>query len=360
MIKRKKILAISSSNTGGGPSHIFFLNEILQDEVDIYLAMPKIDLTSTNFNSNKYLQISERRISIKDIFKLIVFAKKNKIDIIHSHGKGAGLLGRIIKIFLMKPLIYTFHGIHTECLNKYEKIIYILYENITGFMDDEKIFVSKSERDQAKKLKIFFKDNYSIINNASKEMNFQNDNLKNQIYKMSFGNSKINIVSICRLVEQKNIFEIFDIAKYLPNYNFLILGDGILYNKSKEYIKKKGIKNVFLLGKQKEIYKYLYSAELFLSTSLYEGHPISVIEAISVGIPVIASNVTGNCDTIKHGYSGFFYKLGDVKEASNFIEKIINNPDLRKKLSINAFNTHRELFSTKKLKKSYTSIYRKY
>ena len=128
MIKRKKILAISSSNTGGGPSHIFFLNEILQDEVDIYLAMPKIDLTSTNFNSNKYLQISERRISIKDIFKLIVFAKKNKIDIIHSHGKGAGLLGRIIKIFLMKPLIYTFHGIHTLCLSRLEKFLYIFYE----------------------------------------------------------------------------------------------------------------------------------------------------------------------------------------------------------------------------------------
>ena len=125
---KTKILLISASGkTGGGPSHIFLLKELLKDEFDFYLAMPFIDPKIQNYNKKKYLQISERRISLIDILRLIIFSRKNSIDIIHAHGKGAGLIARIIKIFLNKPLIYTFHGIHTLCLNRFNKFLYILY-----------------------------------------------------------------------------------------------------------------------------------------------------------------------------------------------------------------------------------------
>ena len=118
----------------------------------------------------KYLQISERRISLIDILRLIKFSRKNSIDIIHAHGKGAGLIARIIKIFLQKPLIYTFHGIHTHCLSRLNRFLYIFYENITGWLDDEKVFVSKSERKQTKYFKIFIGKNNCIINNSTREM----------------------------------------------------------------------------------------------------------------------------------------------------------------------------------------------
>ena len=357
---KKRILLISSSNTGGGPSHIFLLREIFKNEIDFYLAMPQINTSIHDLKSNKYIQICERKISLIDIYNLIVFVKKNKIEIIHSHGKGAGVLGRIIKIFLRKTHIYTFHGIHTKCLSRFGRFIYILYENIAGWIDDEKIFVSSSEKDQAVKLKIYFRKNFSIINNATKKMKIKKDILINRNHMININNKNKNIVSICRLVEQKNIFEIFNIARNLPIYNFLILGDGYLYNQAKEYLKNKKINNVYLLGNQKEIFKYLYSAELFLSTSLYEGHPISILEAISIGIPILASRVTGNIDTIQHGNSGFLYELGNIREAVSYINKILNDSDIRKRLSINAFKIHRERFTTEKLKDSYLSLYRKY
>ena len=73
----------------------------------------------------------------------------------------------------------------------------------------------------------------------------------------------------------------------------MILGDGYLYYQAKEYLKNEKINNVYLLGNQKDIFKYLYSADLFLSTSLYEGHPISILEAISIGIPVVHLKLLG-------------------------------------------------------------------
>ena len=152
---KTKILLISSSGkTGGGPSHIFLLKELLKDQFDFYLAMPFLKSKSNNYDKKKYLDISERKASFVDIIKLIIFSRKNSIDIIHAHGKGAGLIARIIKIFLHKPLIYTFLGIHTNCLSRFNRFLYIFYENISGWLDDEKVFVSLSERELSKYLKI--------------------------------------------------------------------------------------------------------------------------------------------------------------------------------------------------------------
>ena len=121
--KTKILLISASSKTGGGPSHIFHLKDILKDEYDFYLAMPKIYPKNKNFNFENYLEIAERKLRLIDILRLILFSIKNSIDIIHAHGKGAGIIARIIKIFLNKPLIYTFHGIHTNCMNRFNKFL---------------------------------------------------------------------------------------------------------------------------------------------------------------------------------------------------------------------------------------------
>ena len=216
-----KILLISASGkTGGGPSHIFLLKKLLEDEFDFYLAMPFSNSISNMLFKEKYLDISERKISLRDIIRLIIFSRNNSIDIIHAHGKGAGLIGRIIKIFLRKPLIYTFHGIHTLCLSRLQKSLYIFYENITGWFVDEKVFVSLSERMQTKFLKIFIGSNNCIINNSTKEMiqvNFKQE--KNNL-NIGIKNNKKNIISICRLVDQK-IFLKF--LKLLKIWKFIIL-----------------------------------------------------------------------------------------------------------------------------------------
>ena len=143
-------------------------------------------------------------------------------------------------------------------------------------------------------------------------------------------------------------------------YNFIVLGDGYLLDKAKNYLKTNNIKNVYLFGNKIDIFKYLYESDLFLSTSLNEGHPISVLEAMSIGLPIVASRVTGNIDTIKDGFSGFFYELGDINRAGYFIQKILENNDLKLEISRNSFLTHRQLFTTNKMKESYISLYKKY
>ena len=359
-VKTKILLISATSKSGGGPSHIFLLKDILEDEYDFYLAMPKIYQSNKETDFKKYLEIAERKLLPFDILKLILFSRKNSIDIIHAHGKGAGIIARIIKIFLNKPLIYTFHGIHTNCMNRFNKFLYILYENCTGWLDEEKIFVSLSEKIHAFNLKIFVGKNNRIINNSTRKMNRIKLEAKKNNLKIGIRNKKKNIISICRFVDQKNIFEIFKIAKKLKIYNFIVLGEGYLFDQAKIFLKYNNIQNVYLLGNKTNVFKYLYESDLFLSTSLYEGHPISILEAMSIGLPIVASKVTGNIDTFKDNYSGFFYKLGDINEACNCIEKIMKNSNLKLKISNNSFSTHRKLFTTTKMKNSYSLLYKKY
>ena len=75
---------------------------------------------------------------MKDIFNLKKFIKVNSIDIIHAHGKGAGVISRILRILINKPLIYTFHGIHLKCHRWHKRLIYIIYEYLTGWIDSAK------------------------------------------------------------------------------------------------------------------------------------------------------------------------------------------------------------------------------
>tara|TARA_Y100001978_G_scaffold142571_1_gene127712 strand:+ start:125 stop:1216 length:1092 start_codon:yes stop_codon:yes gene_type:complete len=360
LLKTKILLISSSSKTGGGPSHIFLLEELLRDKFDFYFAMPLFIPKNKIFDNKKYLAIAERKISLTDITRLIKFSRKNSIDIIHAHGKGAGLIARVIKIFLNKPLIYTFHGMPTLSFSGLKKILYIFYENISGWIDDEKVFVSISERIQAKNLKIIIGKNNSVINNSTKKMPRISFKKEKNNYRIGIRNDKRNIISISRLVDEKNIFEIFKIAKKFQIYNFIVLGDGYLLDKAKNYLKTNNIKNVYLFGNKIDIFKYLYESDLFLSTSLNEGHPISVLEAMSIGLPIVASRVTGNIDTIKDGFSGFFYELGDINRAGYFIQKILENNDLKLEISSNSFLTHRQLFTTNKMKESYLSLYKKY
>ena len=99
---------------------------------------------------------------------------------------------------------------------------------------------------------------------------------------------------------------------------------------------------------------------MFLTTSFYQDLPLSVLEAMSVGLPIIASNVVGNCDTIEHNKSGFLYDLGDIEAASKYIRILSKNDCLRASMSKESINRQRKLFSIKNMSNKYAKIYRKY
>ena len=363
--RKKNLLFISSSGQiGGGPRHILLLVKELKGLFDIHIACPRntpFYETLKAYKDINIIGIKERQITFSDLIQLRLFVSKHSIDIIHSHGKGAGVIGRILSLFSNVPLVHTFHGIHIRCHAFIPKIIYILYENLTGWVDKHKIFVSKGEFLEAKSNHIINRfSKYSIIYNAVNNLNIDLIN-KSDIRSKYKINSKTKIVtSLCRLEDQKNVFEIIDISKLCPDNIFLILGKGSLKRDLERKICQENITNIIMTGSINDPIIYLRESDIFLSTSLYEGHPISILEAMSVGLPIVASNVTGNSETIINGESGYLYKIGNILSAANHICRLSDNPNIRKSLGQNAKKRQQELFSVSRIIQDYLKIYSKF
>ena len=148
----KKILMITStSKIGGGPKQLMLLAEGIKDIYNVNIACPangEINKELARVTSGKIININERKFSFLDIIRLILFVKKFSINIIHSHGKGASMLGRFTSLFTGVPLIHTFHGIHIKKIPKLSRFIYICYEKLTSFVDFyDEIYATKTKFD---------------------------------------------------------------------------------------------------------------------------------------------------------------------------------------------------------------------
>ncbi len=351
------LMVSSSSQLGGGTNHMFSLGKNLNKNFEVFYALPNNKNFSELLNSRNHIAISERKINLLDIYKINKFINKNSIDIIHAHGKGAGLISRCTNFFSKKILIYTFHGIHYECNNLIIKKIYILYERIMGKLDNFKILVSNSERKFAESLNLYLGNNFSIISNGVADRKIKNFSIDYYPKEEKLNNKKLEVISVCRFVEQKNISEIIKIAMKLPDINFTIVGEGDLWHKINDLVSKLNLKNVFLIGRKKNVFEFLYNSDIFLSTSLYEGLPISILEAMSIGLPIVASKVVGNVDTVEDGKSGFLYNLYNFDEAAEYISLLANNPNKRKLMGVKSHERHRDFFSLSNMINKYQILY---
>jgi glycosyltransferase involved in cell wall biosynthesis len=128
------------------------------------------------------------------------------------------------------------------------------------------------------------------------------------------------------------------LIKKHPNLQLTILGDGEDRSILEQLIQTLGVsQNVFLSGAVKNVAQELLKADVFVFPSLYEGFPNALCEAMSVGLPVIASNVTGNRDLVVHHENGLLFEAQNVDDLFNQMTQIMDI-NLRRKLTKKSIN----------------------
>jgi len=122
-----------------------------------------------------------------------------------------------------------------------------------------------------------------------------------------------------------------EIKKRRKDVTFCIIGDGMDRKRLENLSKKLGIKNnVFFLGTRKNIEYYLAQSRLFVFNSRFEGFPLSILEAMACGVPVLSRSFVGASEVLKDYDNSFIFNSLD-----SFVEKsltLINNPSLRNKV----------------------------
>ncbi|TCO60250.1 glycosyltransferase family 4 protein [Caldanaerobacter subterraneus] len=326
----------------------------------------------------KYVKI-DRKISpisnIKSIINLYKIMRDGKYDVVHVHTPVAGVLARIAaKLARIPVVIYTAHGFYFhENMSFLSYKLFATIEKIMGKYFTDYIFTqSQEDYKLALDLKIIDKDRIAWINNGVDLNKFNPENIKIDIksYKENLGitvDSKV-ICFIGRLVEEKGILDLLEAFKYLiKEYNnlyLMIIGDASLDERDKETKQKiksylddtKLRERIILTGFRDDIPELLKISDIFVLPSYREGMPRSIIEAMAMGKPVVATNIRGCREEVVHGETGFLVSVSSPKEIYEAIKRLVDNDELIAEMGAKGRKRAIELYDEEKVLEKQVNI----
>ncbi len=168
--------------------------------------------------------------------------------------------------------------------------------------------------------------------------------------------------NIGRLTEQKGmeyyVQALPEVLKSHPETHFLIIGTGVLEEKLKAQARQLDIENkVHFLGYRNDVQNLISQLDLVVLSSLWEGLPLTPIEAFSVGKTVVATAVDGTIEIVEDGKNGFLVNPEEPMQIAEKINWLIDQPEEKRRLECNALETYRQKFSYERMTVQYISYY---
>ncbi|MGG3271377.1 glycosyltransferase family 4 protein [Priestia aryabhattai] len=348
MSEKFKTLLLTPVFEGGG-TEVYILNLInylrTQNISPDVLSGGGIRQTElNNMGVNHFIDISLRKKNIIYLFRSISnclkILKLNKYNLIHTSSIYTTIIAKIAskinEFFTRKhiPVVITLHGGPNRDI----------------------------ERNSARILN-FFADGVISLSNNSKEI-LVNNGLSNEkvtviyngifvedihnLLSNNFDQKCINIITCGRLTQQKGQVYLIRALKQIllkkPNSQLYILGEGELEQNLKEEVINLGLsKNVTFLGFQEDALSIVNNADVFVLPSLWEQFPISILEAMALKKPIIASSVNGIPEQL--GDTGILVEPGNVKGIIDALNKLLDSPGLKVELGEKAFQRYQENFT---------------
>jgi glycosyltransferase involved in cell wall biosynthesis len=261
-------------------------------------------------------------------WKVSRYLKREKISVLHCHlintsGPIIGVLGSIKNIITTVHSDVRFSWLERNCLKQSNIILACggsVKNNVRGFIPDERII---------------------LLNNATRTQQHSIDNLEIINKKYNLSKDNILILTLGRLIIAKgyeNLIEAFkNVHSKYPKAVLLIGGEGPERGNLEDKISSLELnESVRLLGNVSNVNELYQRANIFVNSSLWEGLPMTLLEAMSFGKPIIATNVGGNGELIIDGETGSLVKHSNPFELESAINEMLDNTTKREKFSHNA------------------------
>lgn len=266
---------------------------------------------------------------------------KNMIDrgnyqIIHCHTPVGGVLGRLAARKARKKgtrVLYTAHGFHFYRGAPLKNwLIYYPIEKICSCFADAVLTINKEDWGFAKKhfknTRFFYLPGIGVdVDMYSQEhdsgIDFRSD--------LNLCKDEKVIISVGEMTANKNHRTIIKALTFsqLENVHYMIVGSGICRPRLEEYAVKLNVSDrVHFLGYRRDIAALLHASDVFVFPSFREGLPVSVMEAMAAGVPIVASRIRGNVDLIEDGVNGFLCEAQDAEGFAERIRQLLDDPNL--------------------------------
>jgi glycosyltransferase involved in cell wall biosynthesis len=279
----------------------------------------------------------------KAVLQLRKELKKLNPDVIHLHSSKAGVLGRIACFLLLrrKKIFYTPHGysfLRADVSNLTKKIFWTIEKSFQYLFGGITIACGDTEYEIAKKI-----GKSRLIRNGINIKEVQEQYAKPQNQTLTIG-----IVARITIARNPKLFN--SIALRFPEFNFVWIGDGEL----KPILTAPNIKICGWFMDRNKALKELSAIDIYIQTSLWEGLPIAVLEAMALKKPVLATNIIGNKDIVVHNVTGFLFE--DIQQLDAYFE-ILKNENIRKDFGEKGLERCSDLFDVNQNFKKLIAIY---
>lgn len=355
-----KVMHVVEAFGGGIYSFLVELCNAIANDYEVVIVYSNREQTPKNFkkdfnNKIKFIYLDMCRgmnpsKNISSLFELKNIISNEDPDVVHLHSSKAGFIGRIAckQIgFDMNKVLYNPHGFSFLQQNEsiFKRKMYFYLEKFAASLGGIVIGCSKGEEREAKKI-----SKYVINIDNSINTNKIDELIKDFKINRDKNDNNIVIGTVGRICFQKNPKMFNGIAKKFPEFNFIWIGDGEIRNELEA-------KNIRITGwmSRKDVLKELMNIDIFILTSLWEGLPIALLEAMYLKKVVIVSNVIGNRDVVVDRENGYL-----CNNAEEFIENIgqtINDEYIRKEFSRLAYDHIKNNYILPKMVKKYKTLY---
>jgi glycosyltransferase EpsD len=320
-----------------------------------------IPISRSPISSSNYLAYKQ----LKNIIEV------NEYRLIHCHTPVGGALARLASRQTRKKgtkVIYTAHGFHF-CKGAPKKN-WLIYYPVERFLANETdCLITINKEDYKRALQHRFKagriehiHGVGVNTDIFKPIEQDREKLRN---KYGYNQTDFLMFYAAEFNKNKNqqlLIEALSLIKNdVPNAKLLLAGEGSLLEECRNYAIKLGLENkVNFLGYRKDIEQLLKIADIGVASSLREGLPVNIMEAMSCGLPIIASNNRGHRELVCNNKTGWIIEGNDAMNFSRKMKLLAQNTEIRLQLGANGRKIIVKKYSTKKILEEQSKLYKSY
>jgi glycosyltransferase involved in cell wall biosynthesis len=272
-------------------------------------------------------------------------------DLVCAHSSKAGMLARAAAKLAGIPCIFTAHGwAFTDGIPQPKKSIFRALEFLTAPLATKIVCVSDFDRNIAMRAGIKPSRLVTIHNGVP--------DIDDSLRARPDSSDLVRVTMVARFADQKDQDLLIRAASDLPWIELDFVGDGPRLASAKALARALGMESrVRFYGAQRQVAKILSDSHIFVLTSNFEGFPLSTLEAMRAGLPVIVSNVGGAGEAIVDGESGFLVPRGDLECLRERLQLLVDKPDRRLLMGNAARRRYEAEFSAETMVRRTLSLY---
>lgn len=337
---------VNQAREGGGLEHtLALLNELRGLDFDFYVVTsgPENMLDRIERSGARVipLELMGFRLNPFPAIKLISIVRKLKTDILHLHGTRAAFFGIPARKASQVKSIYTVHVLSYLKLHSsigLSRLPYMWAEKLCCSVHDRVIAISQFYRSELLTHGICSKDKLITITNGVYHQGLLRIDKVEARKKLGLDAQKPWVGVAARLVPQKGIEYLIEAAEILKNrglnFGVAIAGDGELRKKLEAMVNARKLNDVVVFcGYHSNISDFYSALDVFVLPSLWEGLPLTLLEAMAMGLVCVATDIGGVREVIKHGQTGLLVPARDPKAIADSVQSIISEPEKFKHIS---------------------------